>query len=394
MSEIIRADGGTAALDRWFRGTACRAVLLVAGGSIHGMRELDTYFEELPGRLGIRVVRFPDFQPNPLYESAVKGCEVFRREDCDCIAAVGGGSAMDVAKCIRLWAGLDPAEDYLKQEIVPCGIPFLAVPTTAGTGSEATRYAVVYRNGEKQSVTHDSMIPQAVYMDPSLLITLPDYQRKASMLDALCHALEAYWSVHSNGESRAYSAQAVRMILRNMEAYLANDPEGNAAMLEAAHFAGKAINIAQTTAGHALCYKLTGLFGIAHGHAAALCCRRLWPYMVNHTEDAVDPRGREYLSEMFSGLSELFAGEAARAGLPGEKPEGSGLPGQESISDTEKGPAAFAEIVERLDLSVPVPESEEQLELLVRSVNPVRLKNNPVRLDPEAARGLYREILG
>ncbi len=387
MSEIIRAEGGTAALDNYFRGTSCRAVLLVCDESIHFMKKLDSYFGELPGRLGIRVVRFSDFQPNPLYESVAKGCEVFRGEGCDLIAAIGGGSSMDVAKCIKLYANMDPAENYLKQEIVPNDIPLLAIPTTAGTGSEATRYAVIYWNGDKQSVTHESIIPQTVYMDPSVLETLPPYQKKSTMLDALCHAVESYWSVNSNGESREYSSKAIQMILRNIKGYLANDAEGNAAMLEAAHFAGRAINITQTTAGHALCYKVTSLFGVAHGHAAALCDRKLWPYMTSHTEDCIDPRGREYLEETFRSLSELFAGEAVRAGLVGEEEAA-------QASGMDRGPACFARITEQMELGVPQLQSEEQLEILANSVNPVRLKNNPVRLDTETMRMLYREILG
>ena len=153
------------------------------------------------------------------------------------------------------------------------------MPTTAGTGSEATRYAVIYYNDAKQSITSKSIIPSTVLMDPNALKTLPVYQRKATMCDALCHAIESFWSVNSNEESKKYSRAAIKGVLKNMQGYFENTEEGNAGMLRAAYDAGKAINITQTTAGHAMCYKITSLFGCAHGHAAILCDRVLFSWM-------------------------------------------------------------------------------------------------------------------
>ena len=291
---------------------------------------------------------------------------------CNAIMAVGGGSALDVAKCIKLFSNMagDGANgDYLKQEIVPNQIPFLAMPTTAGTGSEATRYAVIYHNGNKQSVTHESSIPDTVLMDSSVLKTLPLYQKKATMMDAFCHALESYWSVNSTEESKAYSKKAIEMVLAHMEGYLANTDEGNAGMLLAANVAGKAINITQTTAGHAMCYKITGLFGVAHGHAAILCDRILFFWMVKHTDQCIDPRGEQYLKDT---LLEI-------AGAMG-------------CNTVEEAAAKLEDIFVRLELEVP-QATEEQFEILKTSVNPVRLKNHPVRLTEETIDLLYHQIL-
>lgn len=110
-------------------------------------------------------------------------------------------------------------------------------------------------------------------MDASVLKTLPDYQKKATMCDALCHAIESFWSVNSTDKSKEYSMAAIQNVMKHMDGYLANTDEGNAGMLLAANTAGKAINITQTTAGHAMCYKLTSMFSSAHGHAAILCDR-------------------------------------------------------------------------------------------------------------------------
>ena len=185
------------------------------------------------------------FQPNPLYENVLSGLECYRKNSCNAIIAVGGGSAMDVAKCIKLYSNMQgDGEDgsYLKQKILPNEIPFLAIPTTSGTGSEATRFAVIYFNGVKQSVSDYSCIPGTVLLDAGMLKTLPQYQKKSTMLDALCHAIESFWSVNSTRESKNYSREAIEIVIKNLDAYLENKEEGNAEMLIAANTAGKAIN--------------------------------------------------------------------------------------------------------------------------------------------------------
>ena len=260
-------------LDAWFSGR--KKVLLVCDASIHFLESFNRKLTEV----GIPMIRFSDFQSNPHYESVVEGVKLFRKEQCDSIFAVGGGSAIDVAKCIKLYSDLpgDGSDgSWLKEKAVPNNIPLLAMPTTAGTGSEATRYAVIYYEGEKQSITSESIIPDTVLMDPDVLRTLPLYQKKATMCDALCHAIESFWSVNSNDESKEYSRAAIRGVLQHMDGYLNNTEEGRAGMLLAANTAGKAINITQTTAGHAMCYKITSLFGSSHGHASILCNRVLF----------------------------------------------------------------------------------------------------------------------
>ena len=318
------------------------------------------------------MVYFSDFQPNPLYESVVNGVEVFKDNGCDSIIAVGGGSAIDVAKCIKLYSdlpgtGTDGA--WLNERIVPNNIPFLAMPTTAGTGSEATRYAVIYYKGAKQSITSESFIPETVLMDPNALRTLPLYQKKATMCDALCHAIESFWSVNSTDESKEYSKVAIQGVIENMEGYLNNTEEGRNGMLRAANTAGKAINITQTTAGHAMCYKITSLFGSAHGHAAILCDRVLFRWMIDNTDKCIDPRGEEYLKKTLDEIG-LALG----------------------CFDARSGADKLVEIFERLEFDVP-NASENQYGELKTSVNPVRLKNHPIKLDEETIDKLYHEVL-
>lgn len=368
---IIEANGEYRVLDSWFAENHLKCAMLVCGKSIT-RQKINSYLEEVPSRLGVKIVRFMDFQPNPLYESVVEGVKRFRTECCDAIIAIGGGSAMDVAKCIKLYSNLpgDGANGaWLKESIIPNETPFLAMPTTSGTGSEATRYAVIYFGGAKQSVTNESFIPGTVLMDASVLKTLPEYQKKATMMDALCHAIESFWSVNSTEESREYSREAIQSIMRHMDGYLANTDEGNAGMLVAANTAGKAINITQTTAGHAMCYKITSLFGCAHGHAAALCDRVLYPWMVENADKCTDPRGEQYLKYT---LDEI--GQAT------------------GCADAKVGAEKLNDIFVFLGLEIPTA-TVEQFELLKTSVNPVRLKNHPIALDVDTIDALYHKIL-
>ena len=348
-------------LDEWLKGK--NRPLVVGSLKRHN---------ELASHLPASMVVFNEYQPNPLYENVQAGVKVLREERCDAIIAVGGGSAMDVAKCIKLYSNL-PGDgengSWLTAEYIKNDIPFLAMPTTAGTGSEATRYAVIYFDGKKQSVTSESFIPDTILMDPTTLITLPLYQKKATMCDALCHAIESFWSVNSTDESKKYSRKAIELVMANLDGYLANSLDGRGNMLLAANVAGKAINITQTTAGHAMCYKITSLFGSAHGHAAVLCDRVLFPWMIENTEKCIDPRGELYLKSV---LCEI--GYALGCETP------------------EQAAVKLNRIIEKLELEVPTAV-DTQFEELKTSVNPVRLKNHPVALDVETLDMLYRRIL-
>lgn len=369
MQKLMCAGENLAELDEYFAASGKSCVLLVCGRSF-GKLHLREYFDTLENRLGVRVVRFSDFQPNPQFESALKGTAVFRSSGCDLIAAVGGGSAIDVAKCIKLCAASEAPEHALHEPVKPNTIPLLAVPTTAGSGSEATRFAVIYENGVKRSADDDSLLPGAVLFDAEVLKTLPQHQKKVTMLDAVCHAAESFWSLHSNAESMNYARAALQLVAANAEAYLANTEDGNRNMLKAAHFAGKAINLTRTTAGHAMCYKLTTQYGIPHGHAAALCVKALLPFMQAHPELCIDPRGAAHLDYVYGEIAKAF-------GCP----------------DAKQLPAYFAAFTDALLPGIDAPASPEALRMLTDSVNPERLGNHPVRLTADTIRQLYQKIL-
>ena len=366
---ILKSSGDYSCLDSWFRGV--ERVMLVCGKSIE-KQKINAYLLELLKNTDKKFIRFSDFTPNPDYSSVVNGVRLFREHNCDALMAIGGGSAIDVAKCIKLYSNMDiDGEEgiFLKTKIIPNEVPFLVVPTTAGTGSEATRFAVIYYKGNKQSVADDSCIPDTVLLDSSFLKTLPLYQKKATMLDALCHAIESFWSVNSTDESKVYSRNAIQKIIRYADSYLNNKDEGNSVMLEAANLAGKAINITQTTAGHAMCYKLTSLFGCAHGHAAALCVRVLFKWMVDNLDKCTDKRGNTYLKNTMDDLGKSLG-----------------------FSDARAGAEFFNKFFDSLELEIP-SATALQLDELKSSVNPVRLKNHPIALDEKTILELYKKIL-
>lgn len=317
-------------------------------------------------------VVFSDFTPNPLYEDVCKGVDLFNITKCDTILAVGGGSSMDVAKCIKLYCRMNKETLYLEQEYKDTGIKLIAIPTTAGTGSESTRYAVIYYDGKKQSVTHDSIIPNVAILEPKVLKTLPLYQKKCTMLDALCQGIESWWSVNSTEESKEYSKIAVETIMKWWREYIfENTDESAKHIMEAANYAGRAICITQTTAAHAFSYKITSLYKLPHGHAVAVGLPEIWQYMIDNMEKCIDSRGKEYLANVFSDISKAMGCETPSLAIK-----------------------VFRQMMKEMDMSNPVVSNrKEELDILSRSVNPIRLKNNPVELDDIAIRILYDSIL-
>lgn len=324
-------------------------------------------------------VTFSGFTPNPLYEQVCDGIRLLKNSGCDTILAVGGGSAIDVAKCIKLAVlaedGIDaiiPPRVSQRLPIDGARIPLIAIPTTAGTGSESTHNAVMYYKGVKQTVTNDGILPDFAILEPSVLKTLPLYQKKCTMMDALCQSIESWWSVHSTDESKEYSRIAVGIIMENWRKYIfENDPVAADQIMLAANYSGRAINIAQTTAAHAMSYKITSMYGLPHGHAVAICLPVIWEYMEAHTDDVVDVRGEEYLKMVFTEISAAMGCESVQVSI-----------------------ACFREMMSIMNLSQPWSDNkEEDLEILSQSVNPVRLKNNPIPFSTEITKELYSTIL-
>ncbi|MCL1849272.1 MAG: phosphonoacetaldehyde reductase [Clostridiales bacterium] len=298
----------------------------------------DQAFDVLGIDLPCEAVRFSAFQSNPLYEDVEAGVEVLQANQCDFIVAIGGGSSIDTAKGIKYYSHT--------------GAPVMAVPTTSGTGSEATHFAVLYKDGEKYSLADARLLPEYVVLLPEVLRTLPLYQKKCTMLDALCQAIESWWSRKATAQSIAYSSQAIHLILDHMDSYLQNEPKGNVQMLMASHLAGKAINITTTTAPHAMSYKMSSLLGLPHGHAVALCLPKVWAFTGGFDEIA-KALGREDCQDAVAYLEGLLQG---------------------------------------LGIFPPDTMDPESMDRFVLSVNTERLQNHPIELDQDAIKAIYEQV--
>jgi len=311
----------------------------------------------------IPYVLFSEFSANPKFDDIVKGIELFNKEKCDFIVSIGGGSSIDTAKIIKLYSVLDYKKGITKDyKYNP--VKHLAIPTTAGTGSESTRYSVCYYDNKKQSITHDSIVPDYVILDPSFLLSLPYYQKVSTLMDALCQGIESYWSVNSTDESKEYSRESIKIILKNIKDYIENNNlEVSKNMLEASNLAGKAINITQTTAAHAMSYKLTSLYGIAHGHAVSVTLPYIWEFMEENLDKCIDERGKTYLKETINELKSMVGGYNK-----------------------------IIELYNYFKFKTPIVNNDE-LKILVNSVNPDRLKNNPVKLDSKDIEKIYTKSL-
>ena len=329
--------------------------------------------------MGVPHVMFSDFTPNPLYEDVCKGIDLYQITKCDTLLAVGGGSAIDVAKCIKLAVLAKEGNDAIIPPIVntkvECDgkkIPFIAIPTTAGTGSESTHNAVMYYEEAKQTVTNDGILPDYAILEPSVLKTLPLYQKKCTMMDALCQGIESWWSVNSTEESYEYSRKCIELIMANWRKYIfENDDEAAAQILLAANYGGRAINITQTTAPHAMSYKITSLYGLPHGHAVAVCLPEIWEYMLRHPENCIDSRGQEYLTSIFQNIANAMG-----------------------VGEPYAAKDIFTCMLKDMELQKPVANNRgDELGILSTSVNPIRLKNNPIDLDIPTIRFLYESIV-
>ena len=366
---------GIAQLPAILQEVGCEKLFLVVDSSYPFLNIKDA-IEALPVK---ERVMFSDFTPNPLYEQVCNGIGLLKSSNCDTILAVGGGSAIDVAKCIKLAvlakdgnAAIIPPLVSTRVACDGAKLPFIAIPTTAGTGSESTHNAVMYYEGAKQTVTNDGVLPDYAVLEPTVLKTLPLYQKKCTMMDALCQGIESWWSVNSTEESYEYSRKSIELIMANWRKYIfENDDEAAKQIMLAANYGGRAINITQTTGAHAFSYKITSLYKLPHGHAVAVCLPEIWEYMIGHMDKCVDSRGQEYLTGIFNQISRSMGCENSKQAV-----------------------AAFRQMMLEMDLKNPVTgKRDEEINVLSHSVNPVRLKNNPIKLDKTTIKSIYEVIV-
>ena len=247
------------------------SVLLVTGKRSFENSKAKPVIDNLASN--IRLLRISDFDINPNFADVERIIKQLKTEGFDIFLSIGGGSVMDFAKLIKFYSevSLNTPMDILGQQEITNKTPLIAVPTTSGSGSEATHFAVVYKGKQKYSVAHQKLLPNYVILDHELTESMPKSLTAHSGIDALSQALESLWAKNGTKESKSYAKEALELIVENLQgAVLSPNPSNRREMQKGAYLAGKAINISKTTAPHALAYFLTKSYGIPHGEAVGI----------------------------------------------------------------------------------------------------------------------------
>ncbi len=259
---------------------------------------------------------FSDVEENPTTEHVNAGLALAREKSVDLIVGLGGGSSMDCAKGVNfLFSNGGKMEDYwgVGKASKPM-LPLIAVPTTAGTGSEAQSFALISDIGthRKMACGDPKAAPAISILDPELTVSQPQEVTANTGIDAAAHALETWVTNKRNPLSEAYSREAWRLIVRNFRRVIdsPNDVEARAGMQLGAHFAGAAIEASMLGAAHSCANPLTARYGIVHGSAVGL----MLPSVIRFNAEAAsslyqDLGGAEQLAATVEGL-------LAHAGLP------------------------------------------------------------------------------
>ncbi len=218
-------------------------------------------------------------EPNPTISESLRHFGDVKPEKPDVLVALGGGSVIDAAKAILALIGVDGESGAFKRHLeqqTPLALgalpTLIAIPTTAGTGSEVTRWGTIWGDaGEKYSVVHEDLYPETAILDPSLTVSQTAEMTVAGGLDALSHALEAIWNKNAGPISDQFAIQAIRLILGNLEPALIapENIEARQPMQIAALFAGWAMGHTKTALAHSISYPFTASFGLPHGIACS-----------------------------------------------------------------------------------------------------------------------------
>jgi alcohol dehydrogenase class IV len=264
---------------------------------------------------GIRVTVLDDTPPEPDVHQVSSIVAAARQQPCDLVVGIGGGSAMDVAKLVAvlLRSPLSLQELLNKAAITQRGVPTLMIPTTAGTGSEATPNSIVLvpEDEIKVGIVSPKLIPDCIILDPVMTVGLPAAITAATGMDALTHAIECYTSKKGNPFSELLALKAITLLSRSIRRAYADGSDLNARhdMLLGALYGGMSIATSSTTAVHALAYPLGGKYRIPHGISNAI----LLPYVMQFNQQDNAEKFRDMAQAMGLEISGLSAPQAAEA---------------------------------------------------------------------------------
>lgn len=265
----------------------------------------------LPALSRLKYLHFNQTSTNPDIKTLTRTIQHFSSGSYDCILAVGGGSIIDLGKLVKYFSNANgDLKDIVENDQIlkPKDIPLIVIPTTAGTGSEATHFAVLYIGKEKYSIAHPNLLPDIAIMDPDLTSSISQYQAATGMLDTLSQSIESLWSINSTPVSREYAISSLRIISRYIPGVVETSSKTfRGDIMSASNLSGKAIDISKTTAAHAISYPLTIGHNIPHGHAVGLTIGDFLVFNYHVTdEDVVDNRGALHVREAIQSIMEIL----------------------------------------------------------------------------------------
>ena len=363
MEKEIFGEGSIKSLESFLKHYSVQRVFLVTGKRSYELSGAKEEIEKL--LVGRDHHRHFEFEENPKFSDLLQGSKVVRAYKPDIIVAIGGGSVMDTAKILSvLPTEIPEAKKVIKGEVDfnKKIAPIVAIPTTSGSGSEATHFAVAYLNNLKYSVAGKSLLPDHVILDPELTYSMPPYQTAVSGMDALCQGIESYWAKGATAKSQSYALDAIKLLLPNIEEAVNNPTQTNRGYLaKGANLAGKAINISKTTAPHAFSYYLTKKFNIPHGEAVGMI---MGAFLVINYEK-IQTEGLNLLHNLFDSDSKFSLYER------------------------------FKEMRNKIGLDTNVIDlgfdRDKQWDDFMKSVNKERLKNNPSKFEYFFLKTLLKE---
>ncbi|MBU0957641.1 MAG: phosphonoacetaldehyde reductase [Nanoarchaeota archaeon] len=358
-------DGSVDNLREIVRGEGVERVFVVSGRDSYeksGAREaIDRNLR------AVKFDRFCEFSVNPKIEEIELGLRKFERGDYEMIVGIGGGSAIDVAKSIKMFH----VERYSGR-----AVPLVAIPTTAGSGSEATYFVVYYEGKEKQSAGKPELTyPDYAIVDPRLTLSMPSSVAASTGMDVLGQAIESYWNVNATDESKELANKAIRLLVGNLEKSVA---EGNISnrtpVMLGANLAGKAINLTKTTACHSVAYPITSYFGVAHGHAVGLTLGEMLVFNSQVDErSCTDERGVRYVKDTIGEITKLLDAESA-------------------LESRRKIKTLMTKIgLETRLLKLGIKKQDIQM-IIENGFTPERVKNNPRVLEEQDLRNMLDNI--
>lgn len=255
--------------------TGAKRVLVVTDKPLRDLGVVDKAIAALLAA-DIDIAYYDGVMPDPTYDQVVAGAAIAKSHGSEVVLAIGGGSSMDAAKVIAAAAtsSASPTDWVGMGKIKHPVLKLYAIPTTSGTGSEATIGAVIsdVATHEKGIIMSECLLPTAVALDADLMVGLPPHITAATGMDALTHGIEAYIGVFERGTRLEDARVAIKLIFEHLPLAFRDggDRDARSAMMMAAYYAGLAINQVNVGNVHAIAHQLGGKYGIPHGLANAL----------------------------------------------------------------------------------------------------------------------------